>query len=139
MQFESNNQELIVVYKKSEKPIQLKKFYEVNGLIRWKSNSSSFFWRKDHGIIIGNVAQLQSMFDQYEVFNEFRIMRKNSYDYETCTTKFEEPCPYYHGALFSLIMPTSLALLTFLFISCCPCCTCCSCCLIQGNDTLPRN
>ena len=71
--------ELIVVYKEGRKPIQLKEFHEVKGLIRWKSNSSSFVWRKDHGIIIGNVAQLQSMFDQYEIFHDYKIMRKNVY------------------------------------------------------------
>ena len=110
--------ELIVVCKEGQKPIQLKTFYEVKGLISWKSNSSSFFWRKDHGIIIGNVAQLQSMFDQYEIFNDFKIIINDYHDYKKCTTNFEDPCPYYHGALSSLIMPTSLALLTFLFISC---------------------
>ena len=135
LQFEHNPElikELIVVYKEGRKPIQLKTFYEVKGLIRWKSNSSSFVWRKDHGLITGNVAKLQIMFDQYEIFNDFRIMTKESYDYDKCFTEFEKPCPYYYGALSSLIMPTSLALLTFLFISCC---FCCSCCLIQGMYT----
>ena len=133
MQFESYNQELIVVYNEGRnKPIQLKTFYEVKGLIRWKSNSSSFAWRKDHGIITGNFAQLQIMFDQHQIFNDFRIMTKWFYDYKKCETEFEKPCPYFIAALSSLFMPTSLALLTFLFISCC---FCCSCCLIQGMYT----
>ena len=119
MQFESNNQELIVVYNEGRnKPIKLKTFYEVKGLIRWKSNSSSFAWRKDHGIITGNLAQLLNIFKNKH-FKNFKIIPKGLYDYETCNTEFEKPCPYYHGALCSLIMPTSLALLAFLFLSCC--------------------
>ena len=136
LQFESKNQELIVVYNEGRnKPIELKIFYKVQGLIRWKSNSSSFAWRKDHGIITGNLAQLLNIFKNKH-FKNFKMIPKVLYDYETCTTEFEKPCPYYHGALSSLIMPTSLALLTFLFLSCCSsctCCSCCSCCLIQGN------
>ena len=94
LQLEDKPEEHIVVYKEGRKPIQLKTFYEVKGLISWKSNSSSFDWRKDHGIITGNVAQLQSMFDQYEIFNDYRIMTKDYYDYDTCTTKFKEKVNY---------------------------------------------
>ena len=128
--------ELIVVDKEGRKPINLKSFYKVEGLVAWKlGNCSSFEWRKDHGIITGNLAQLLKIFQNYTHFKNWKIVPKVRYDYDTCKKEFEDPCPYYHGALSSLIMPTSLALLTFLFISCCSsctCCSCCSCCLIQG-------
>ena len=115
-----NEEWILLKQKGNQRPVNLKTFYKVEGLITWKlGNSSSFEWRKDHGIIIGNLAQLLSIFENYTHFKNWKIVPKVRYDYDTCKKEFEDPCPYYRGALSSLIMPTSLALLTFLFLSCC--------------------
>ena len=134
------NHDMIVLKQKgNQRPINLKTFYKVEGLITWKlGNSASFEWRKDHGIITGNVVELQSFFKNHTHFKDFKIIPKVQYDYDNCRAKFKTPCPYYIAALTSIIMPSSLALLTFLYIfpcscSCSTCHSCCSCCLIQGN------
>ena len=132
-------QEMIVVNIANQKrTVNLKDFYEIKGLLNQKSNSLIFDWRKDHGIINGNVDQIKEIneiFNENQAFVDYSILLKRNYDYEKCTKPFENPCPYYQAALTSLMMPSLLALLTFFCISCCAycsCCSCCSCCLIQG-------
>ena len=58
--------------------------------------------------------ELKSIFDTIELFNDFEIMPKVLYDYERCNTKFKKPCPYYYGALSSLMLPILLAIITVL-------------------------
>ena len=135
---------IVVNTTNQNRTVNLKDFYEIKGLIsqkcliNQKSNSFIFDWRKDHGIINGNVNQIKEIneiFNKNQAFNDYSILLKRIYDYEKCTTPFENPCPYYQAALTSLMMPSLLALLTFFCISCCACCSCCSCCsccLIQG-------
>ena len=128
------NQEMIVVNKKNQnRTINLKDFYEVKGLLRSKSRfgpepvgvGALFDWKKDHGIITGakdkidQIKNINKIFKENKDFTNFTILTKWDYDYKKCTTKFVNPCPYYHAALSSLIMPTTLALICFLIMISC--------------------
>ena len=62
--------------------------------------------------------ELKSIFDTIELFNDFEIMPKVLYDYERCNTKFKKPCPYYYGALSSLMLPILFAVITVLITAC---------------------
>ena len=135
------HQEMIVVNKKNQnRTIDLQDFYEVKGLLRSTNYprfgqeavgiGAIFEWKKDHGVINGTDYQMNRI---NEIFNEpenlafanFKIMKKLDYDHDKCTTPFQNPCPYYHTAFSSLMIPTALALLSFLVMTCCSCCTCC--------------
>ena len=122
-------QDMIVVDTTNQnRPVGLKDFYEIKGLLRSKSNSMSYEWKKDHGVINGKENQIwkiNDLFNKTENFNNFTIKRKWDYDHEKCTTLFQDPCPYYFTAFSSLMIPTTLALLSFLVMTCCSCCTCC--------------
>ena len=122
---------MIVVNKKNQnRTINLKDFYEVKGLLGSKSVELGvallFDWKKDHGIIIGPkndltypIKNINDIFKKNKDFTNFTILTKGDYDYKKCTTKFEDPCPYYHAALSSLMLPTSLALICFLIMISC--------------------
>ena len=118
---------MIVVNKKNQnRTTDLKDFFKINGLIN--KYGLVFDWRKDHGIMIGPeeyIKGINDIFNKTENFANFTILRKSKYDHEKCTTPFENPCPYYHTALTSMMIPTALALLSFLVMTCCSCCTCC--------------
>ena len=123
-------QEMIVVDTTNQnRPVGLKDFYEIKGLT--KSNGLVFEWKKDHGVIKngteGQIVRINKIFNEPENldFANFKIMRKWDYDHERCTTRFQDPCPYYLTALSSLMIPTTLALLSFFVMTCCSCCTCC--------------
>ena len=128
---------IVVNNTNQNRTINLKDFYEVKGLLRSKSGclrsksigvGALFDWKKDHGIITGpkdkidQIKNINKIFKENKDFTNFTILTKWDYDYKKCTTKFENPCPYYHAALSSLIMPTTLALICFLImISCTKC------------------
>ena len=108
-------------------------FFEIKGLT--KVNGLVFEWKKDHGVIKngteGQIYRINQIFNEPEnlAFAKFKVMRKKDYDYVKCTTQFQNPCPYYYTAFSSLMIPTALALLSFLVMTCCSCCTCCC---VQG-------
>ena len=96
-------QEMIVVDTTNQnRPVGLIDFYEIKGLTR--SNVLSFEWKKDHGVINGTEGQINRINDIFNksenlAFANFKIMRKWDYDHDKCTTKFQNPCPYYYTAL----------------------------------------
>ena len=117
---------IVVDTTNQNRTVSLLDFYEIKGLTR--SNLLSFEWKKDHGVINGSRGQIwriNYLFNQTENFANFTILRKWDYDLEKCTTKYLNPCPYYYGALSSLLIPTALAIISFFVMTCCNCCTCC--------------
>ena len=120
---------MIVVNKKNQtRTIDLIDFYEIKGLINTLGLGLAFDWRKDHGVIIGldyTKTINDDLFNQTQNFENLTILRKWDYDLEKCTTKYLNPCPYYYGALSSLLIPTALAIISFFVMTCCNCCTCC--------------
>ena len=138
------NQEMIVVNKKNQnRTINLKDFYEVKGLLSSTNYpkfstcngqeaigiGALFEWKKDRGVITGpknktfQIKNINKIFEKNKDFTNFTILRKWDYDYKKCSTKFENPCPYYHAAFASLMMPTALALISFLIMTSCTCCS----------------
>ena len=95
---------MIVVNKTNQnRTIKLQDFYEVKGLLRSfpVGVGALFDWKKDHGIITGaknqihQIRQINNIFKYNKDFTNFTILTKWDYDYKKCTTKFENPCPYY--------------------------------------------
>ena len=122
-------QDMIVVDTTNQnRPVGLKDFYEIKGLINTLDLGLVFDWRKDQGIIKGPeeyIMNINGNFNQTKNFENFTILRKWDYDLEECNTKYLNPCPYFYGAFSSLLIPTALALISFLVMTCCTCCTCC--------------
>ena len=125
---------MIVVNKTDQnRTINLKDFYEVKGLLRSSYSvgvgGMLFDWKKDHGIIKGRknksyqIENINKIFKENKDFNTFTVLTKWDYDYKKCTTRFEDPCPYYHAACASLMMPSALAIICFLIMTCCTCCS----------------
>ena len=119
---------MIVVNKTNQnRTIKLQDFYEVKGLLRSYSVGvgALFDWKKDHGIITGSkdqIHQIQTingLFKEKKHFANLTILTKWDYDHKKCTTKFQNPCPYFHAALSSLVMPTALSLICFLIMTSC--------------------
>ena len=119
---------MIVVNKANRnRTINLKDFYEVKGLLRSKSFGvgALFDWKKDHGIITGpkdhidQIQMINGLFKEQKHFANLTILTKWDYDHKKCTTKFQSPCPYFHAARSSLVMPTALALICFLIMTSC--------------------
>ena len=126
---------IVVDTTNQNRPVGLKDFYEIKGLLRSecgqirksdrKSNSMSYEWKKDHGVINGKeyqIRKINDLFNKTENFNNFTIKRKWDYDHEKCTTLFQDPCPYCYTALSSLMIPTALALICFIIMTCYTCC-----------------
>jgi hypothetical protein len=116
---------IVVDTTNQNRTIDLKDFFTINGLIN--TYGLSFEWKKDHGVINGKEDQINKINDIFNksenlAFTNFKILRKWDYDYVKCTTPFQKPCPYYYTALASLMIPTALALLCFLIMTCCSCC-----------------
>ena len=121
---------IIVDRTKQNRTVTLKDFYETKGLINTKSSVLSFDWKNGHGIVNGycgscvyQITKINDIFNKTENFGNFTILRKWDIDYEKCNTLFVNPCPYYRAALSSLMMPTALALISFLVMTCCTCCS----------------
>ena len=119
---------MIVVNKTNQnRTINLKDFYEVKGLLGSHSVGvgALFDWKSDHGIITGaknqiyQIQKINALFKEKKHFANFTILTKWDYDYKKCTTKFVNPCPYYRGALASLMMPSALAVICFLIMTYC--------------------
>jgi len=92
------DQELIVLNREGNKrTISLKTFFKVEGLITCQTKSASFKWKKDHGTITGNVAELLSIFHGSDNFKDYRLMTKRLYDYKKCNAELEKPCPYFYA------------------------------------------
>ena len=79
------NQELIIVTN-DLKPINQTEFFKMIGIIGGNTNNldgSTFQWRKDHGIVDGNIFQLSNILMKNSY--PYSIMKKTRYDYLKCT------------------------------------------------------
>ena len=123
---------MIIVDKTNQnRTVNLKDFYDVKGMLgsRFAKVGFLFDWKKDHGVITGpknktyQIKYINKILEENKDLTNFTILTKWDYDFKKCTTKFQDPCPYFHAALSSLVMPTALAVISFLVMTSCTCCS----------------